>query len=150
MLPLAAVPHGAIARWTFAVESPRLVEVEWLLVWFVEKLYGVCLKHKRNVLVLYFLSCHMWPARSTVMEICWWNMKSLWQRVLPLKFCTLDNFEQLMTDLFRDAELKTRRDVIPGIASVDKWLSLHDVSYTGEMLWCHFLKGFSEITIHKT
>lgn len=61
-------------------------------------------------------------------------MKSLWQRVLPLKFCTLDNFEQLMTDLFRDAELKTRRDVIPGIASVDKWLSLHDVSYTGEML----------------
>lgn len=61
-------------------------------------------------------------------------MKSLWHCVLPLKFCTLDNFEQLMSDLSHDAELKTCRDTIPGIASVDKWLSLNDVSYTGEML----------------
>lgn len=47
-------------------------------------------------------------------------MKSLWQCVLPFKFCTLDNFGQLMSDLSRDADLKTRRDMIPGIASVDK------------------------------
>lgn len=101
---VSLISFGSWKSYTWCVVSSKEMR-SWI------KCISICLNS--NMLV-FFLPCHMWPIRSTVMEICRWNMKNPWQCALPFKFCTLDSFERLMSDLSHDAELETCRPPYPG------------------------------------